>query len=149
VDQSIDILLAKQRHDGIIEGWHGDGNSARTAIMYALMKTQGVTASPWREDLQLGAVSLGDDAIAISLECEWPWNGSLRFDRPRHSEYFQMPYDYPRLNQFAEWFVVEADAQYEVGRLGEEPAEISGPDLRNFSVSITPEEPLRLLVRRK
>ena len=24
-----------QKPDGIIEGWHGDGNFARTAIMYA------------------------------------------------------------------------------------------------------------------
>ena len=32
------------RSYGVIEGWHGDGNFARTTIMYCLWKTQGVTA---------------------------------------------------------------------------------------------------------
>ncbi|MGC9329289.1 MAG: hypothetical protein ACP5I1_16770, partial [Candidatus Hinthialibacter sp.] len=54
VDDSMDILLAKQRPDGIIEGWHGDGNFARTALMYALWKTQGVHILPWRADVAYG-----------------------------------------------------------------------------------------------
>ncbi len=45
VEQSMDYIFSKQRDDGIIEGWHGDGNSARTALMYALWKTQGITNS--------------------------------------------------------------------------------------------------------
>jgi hypothetical protein len=37
-------MWAKQKPDGVIEGWHGDGNFARTSLMYALMKTQGCRA---------------------------------------------------------------------------------------------------------
>jgi len=29
VDQSMEYIFKKQRYDGVLEGWHGDGNSAR------------------------------------------------------------------------------------------------------------------------
>ncbi|MCG3200009.1 MAG: hypothetical protein GHCLOJNM_04538 [bacterium] len=118
VDSSMEILLAKQRPDGIIEGWHGDGNSARTAIMYALWKTQGVTLSPWREDIQLGAARDESGALHVSIKTEWPWTGTIRFDRPRHAEYFHIPSDYARLNQFPEWFVAEPTGRYVLAREG-------------------------------
>jgi hypothetical protein len=149
VEDSMEILLAKQRHDGIVEGWHGDGNSARTAILYALMKTQGVTVSPWRADMKLGAVRLEDGGIAVYLGCEWPWTGSARFDIPRHSEYFRMPYDYPRLNQFAEWFAVEDRTEYEIRGLTDEAQTYSGRELRNLSLKVAPEENLQMVIRKK
>ena len=42
---------------GIIEGWHGDGNFARTSLMYCLWKTQGTYLKPWRPDVKWGAVA--------------------------------------------------------------------------------------------
>jgi len=77
-DDSIGFIYSKQRDDGIIEGWHGDGNSARTAMMYALWKTQGVSAAPWRDDLRLGAVRGADGGLILSLSGEWPWEGTLQ-----------------------------------------------------------------------
>ena len=77
------IMLAMQRADGIIGGWHGDGNFARTAIMYALWKQQGVTIQPWREDVRLGAV-LEDNVLQLQLTTDQPWTGRLVFDPPRH-----------------------------------------------------------------
>ncbi|MHC4996738.1 MAG: hypothetical protein ACYTGQ_16995, partial [Planctomycetota bacterium] len=56
IDDGIRKMWSKQTPDGVVEGWYGDGNSARTAIMYALMKTQGVTAQPWDTQLRYGAV---------------------------------------------------------------------------------------------
>jgi hypothetical protein len=53
-----------------VEGGHGDGNFARTTIMYCLWKTQGVTIQPWRDDVILGAVRTGKqfrEGIAIKL----------------------------------------------------------------------------------
>lgn len=51
VKEWLDLEIVKmwniQKPDGMIEGWHGDGNFARTTIMYCLWKTQGLTASPW------------------------------------------------------------------------------------------------------
>lgn len=98
---------------GIIEGWHGDGNFARTTIMYCLWKTQGVTAQPWRSDIQLGAVKIGDE-VMISLRADEDWQGTLKFDAPRHQTIMQMPTDWPRINQFPEWFTVNNDKVYQV-----------------------------------
>jgi hypothetical protein len=107
LDSQIPIMWRKQQPDGVIEGWHGDGNFARTSLMYALWKTQGLQARPWREDVRVGSVQQ-DGRLYISLAADKPWTGTLVFDRPRHREFLHLPLDYPRINQFPEWFVVEA-----------------------------------------
>ncbi|UCH14964.1 MAG: hypothetical protein JSV22_03110 [Bacteroidales bacterium] len=56
MDTSIRRMWNLQQPDGIIEGWYGDGNFARTSIMYCLWKTQGLTISNWNEDVSYGAV---------------------------------------------------------------------------------------------
>jgi hypothetical protein len=104
-DSQIRLMWSVQRPDGVIEGWHGDGNFARTSIMYALWKTQGLTVQPWRDDVRLGAV-LRDGQLHVILTAEQPWKGRVIFDRPRHKESLHLPMDYPRINQFPEWFVV-------------------------------------------
>ncbi len=116
LDSQIRILWDKQGPDGIIEGWHGDGNFARTTLMYVLWKSQGVTFEPWREDVRLGAVRQGD-AVVLSLGSDKPWTGRVRFDRPRHAENLQLPLDWPRINQFPEWFVVREGRSYTVADL--------------------------------
>jgi hypothetical protein len=118
VDQSMEFIFNKQRYDGILEGWHGDGNSARTALLWALSKTQGIAASPWRDDLRLGAVLEPDGSVRVFLATEWPWSGKLRFDRPRHDAPMYLPLDYPRINQFPEWFTAAPTQKYEVRRGG-------------------------------
>jgi len=111
IDAEIRTMWAKQKPDGVIEGWHGDGNSARTSIMYALWKTQGITFHPWREDVRLGTERKGD-ALHISLFAREPWKGRLVLDKARHRLHLRLPVDYPRINQFPEWFVAEADRSY-------------------------------------
>jgi hypothetical protein len=112
LDSEIKIMWAKQQEDGVIEGWHGDGNFARTTIMYCLWKTKGVYAKPWREDLELGATISGD-TLWVHLSAQEPWSGSIHFDVPRHSTFLHLPFDWPRINQFPEWFVVEKEATYQ------------------------------------
>jgi hypothetical protein len=56
MDTSIQKMWDLQQPDGIIEGWYGDGNFARTSIMYCLWKTQGLTIRNWNEDVIYGAV---------------------------------------------------------------------------------------------
>lgn len=107
------------RSSGVIEGWHGDGNFARTSIMYCLWKTQGVAAYPWRSDLQIGAVMENDDLL-ISLTLEKDWKGMLKFDTPRHKTIMNMPFDWPRINQFPEWFTPEKNGNYELIDVKEE-----------------------------
>lgn len=147
VEKSVPYILAKQRPDGIIEGWHGDGNSARTLLMYALWKTQGIAASPWRDDVKLGAVRGDDGAIHIAIRSEFPWHGALRFDRQRHDEYFHMPLDYPRINQFPEWYTVEPAKRYEVIRDGEGPVVVEGKELWNCPIALEAGQSVRLTVR--
>jgi hypothetical protein len=147
VDRSMAFLFNKQRADGILEGWHGDGNSARTALLWALAKTQGIAASPWRDDLRLGAARLPDGTVQVVLAGDWPWSGQLRFDRPRHRDRMYLPFDYPRINQFPEWFTADPTHDYEV-KIGEEPARIvKGHDLYALPLKAGAGETLRITVR--
>jgi hypothetical protein len=149
VDQSMALLLAKQQPNGIVEEWYGDGNSARTALMYALWKTQGVSASPWREDLQIGAEVDEQGGLRLYVEAGHPWEGALRFDRARHKEWLSMPFDYPRINQFPEWFVVDDAGRYEIkDQVSGEVETVSGAVLREWRVSVVPATPLKLSVKR-
>jgi hypothetical protein len=116
IDEQIRVMWGKQKQDGIVEGWHGDGNFARTSLMYALWKTQGITARPWRPDLRIGAVREGA-GICLHAYAETPWSGKLLFDAPRYRQNMKLPLDYPRINQFPEWFTVDAKKKYTVGGL--------------------------------
>jgi hypothetical protein len=131
IDSQMRLMWAKQQPSGIIEGWHGDGNGARTSIMYALWKTQGVTIQPWREDVCVGAVRDGQ-SVCVSLTAEKPWTGRIVFDRPRHKTNMHLPLDYPRINQFPEWFTTQADQKYTLRDMaGGAPRTLSGKELQD------------------
>ncbi len=113
MDSEIKVMWGKQLESGIIEGWHGDGNFARTTIMYNLWKSKGLYVQPWREDLILGAEQNGD-SLLISISAKKPWTGKLYFDKPRYKENMKLPIDWPRINQFPEWFTADKAAQYQL-----------------------------------
>lgn len=113
IDHQTRVLWDCQHADGVIEAWHGDGNFARTTLMYALWKTQGITIEPWRADVCFGAVRDGD-RLHLLLTSQAPWQGLVKFDRPRHRDWFRLPVDYPRINQFPEWFTAQAGRAYRV-----------------------------------
>jgi hypothetical protein len=131
IDTEIRSMWAIQKPDGVIEGWHGDGNFARTSLMYALWKTAGLTVQPWRADVRFGAVQQ-DRTLYVCLVADQDWSGRVVFDRPRHKVNLHLPLDYPRINQFPEWFTVEADRPYKVRNVTEgHPARqvaVPGPD---------------------
>ncbi len=145
-DQTVRKIWKKQRANGIIEGWYGDGNSARTSLMYALWKTQGIAAAPWRDDLRLGAVRGEDGSLYVLLHGDDQWSGALRFDRPRHQDWFSLPIDYPRINQFPEWFTVTDEAEYRIRVDDGEARTISGEALRHFPLRLKPGQTVRLVV---
>ncbi len=116
IDSEIRDMWSVQRPDGVVEGWHGDGNSARTAIMYAFWKTQGLSVAPWRADVRFGAAGHGD-TLCVSITADEPWTGKLIFDKPRHRLQMHLPIDYPRINQFPEWFTAEAAESYTIADL--------------------------------
>ncbi|MBC8468908.1 MAG: FAD-dependent oxidoreductase [Planctomycetes bacterium] len=113
MDSEIKIMWSMQKSSGIIEGWHGDGNFARTTIMYCLWKTKGLTIEPWSNDVIFGAV-LDGDALKISISSRRGYTGKIIFDSPRHKTIMKMPLDWPRINQFPEWFTAKAENRYAV-----------------------------------
>ena len=113
IDSEIKVMFGMQQPDGIVEGWHGDGNFARTALMYGLWKTQGARLSPWNPSLRLGAVALEKETYFV-LTTQSDWEGKLIFDPIRHKTILNLPVDYPRINQFPEWFTVDPQANYRI-----------------------------------
>jgi hypothetical protein len=149
IDSQTRLMWAFQKADGVIEGWHGDGNFARTSLMYALWKTQGATVQPWRADVRFGAVRDGG-TVYLSLIADQPWEGRLVFDQPRSKLLMHLPFDYTRINQFPEWFTAEADARYQVG-LGQSPkSDMSGVQLtEGISLKLAAGQPLLVEMRKR
>jgi len=129
-DRQIRMMWAIQKPDGVIEGWHGDGNVARTSLMYALWKTQGITLQPWRADVRIGAVR-DRGLVFLTLTADRPWSGRLVFDRPRHRLLMRLPFDYARINQFPEWFALDRDARYDIRKDRGQGREQTGAQLAN------------------
>jgi pimeloyl-ACP methyl ester carboxylesterase len=58
-----------------------------------------------------------------------------------------LPFDYPRINQFPEWFTADATGDYEIA-IGEGPARVvKGHDLYELPLKVKAGETLRLTVR--
>ncbi|GGW41880.1 hypothetical protein [Arenibacter certesii] len=111
MDSEIKVMWDMQKNNGIVSGVYPDGNFTRTSIMYSLWKTKGIHCSPWREDLKFGAEVNGED-LMIAIKADRPWKGKLTFDRQRHKEILHLPIDYPRINQFPEWFIADREKKY-------------------------------------
>jgi len=101
------------KDSGIIEGWYGDGNFARTTIMYSLWKTKGLTIDPWKSSVLYGAVS-DKNKLYVSIKSGKKWEGELVFDKMRYKVNMNLPLDYPRINQFPEWFSIGKTKKYKV-----------------------------------
>jgi len=149
IDSETKVMWSKQQPDGIIEGWHGDGNFARTTIMYCLWKTKGLTIRPWREDVLFGAV-LESNVLKISIRAEKHWKGKILFDTPRHQTVMKMPLDWPRINQFPEWFTVQSEKLYTLRDLTSNAKKIyTGRQLhQGIPINLQPGTEKHLLVSR-
>jgi hypothetical protein len=115
--------------------------------MYALWKTQGTSARPWRADLRFGAARRGQ-SLVLTVDADSAWRGVLRFDVPRHRTILGLPADWPRINSYPEWYTVDERARYRVldvatGRL----RTVTGEELaRGFPVEAQPRRQLRLQI---
>lgn len=148
LERILPIFLGKQRDDGIVEGWYGDGNYSRTAIMLGQYFTQGARCRPWRPDLRLGAVRDGN-RVLLAVSSETPWEGRVLFDIERHRAHFRLPSNYPRLNEFPEWFTVDPDKVYKV-RMGKTTREGRGFDLsQGLPVSVQPKQAVLIEISSK
>ena len=137
----------KRRGGGTIEGWYGDGNFARTSIMYSLWKTKGTHIQPWDRNVRLGAEVKGD-SLYIVMRSARDWKGQLYFDTPRHATQMKLPVDWPRINQFPEWFTASAGKRYRVTDVEEGTSrEVDGSALINgLEISLRPHQIRRMVV---
>jgi hypothetical protein len=113
IDSEMKTLIAFQQPGGIVEGWHGDGNWARTLLLYAMWKTQGCFLDGWQEGVKLGAARDGD-RLLVSIEAPRGWKGRLRFDYQRHRRTLNFDRNYVRLNEWPEWYTVDETVLYRV-----------------------------------
>ena len=150
IDSEIKVMWNKQQPSGIIEGWHGDGNFARTTIMYCLWKTAGTYLIPWSEELQIGAV-YKDSTLYLTIGSEKGWKGKLNFDRKRHIEFMHLPLDWPRINQFPEYFTVEKGSSYNISsNLSHKDQIISGKELmEGIPLKIRAGRQIKLIIRQE
>ena len=149
VEHEINRMFSFQKPDGTIEGWWGDGNFCRTALMYAFYNTSGAYCRPWREDLLLAGSREGD-GLEIYLRASKPWSGELHLDPPRHRTYLGLPSDYPRINAFPEWYTVDPLEIYQVTINGGKTGRVLGQELiEGYPVELRAMKALRLNIRRK
>ncbi|MCC6730012.1 MAG: acetylxylan esterase [Chthonomonadales bacterium] len=138
LDAILPVFLGKQQDSGVVEGWYGDGNYARTALMAAFYFTRGATCHPWRDDLRFGAVTEGK-GVRLALRADRAWEGRVRFDTPRHRLHMRLPLNYPRLNEFPEWFTADPDATYRVRVDGGAWRTVGGAELaRGLALTASP-----------
>jgi hypothetical protein len=141
VDDEIEVMLDKQDDSGFVEQWYLDGNYIRTALLYATYKTGGITSSPWQQDVRVGAAYDSDNGeLYVHVSADTDWEGTLQFDVPRHRVFWNLPFEYPRLNGTPEWFTVEPERAYTIVDLGTgEESTYSGQQLAaGLAVDLSP-----------
>jgi hypothetical protein len=150
LDSEIRVLWNFQKPDGMIEGWHGDGNFARTTIMYCLWKTQGIVPKPWKPDLKIGAVT-ENGKLKIAVTCDSGWEGKLVFDSPRYRDKMHYPFDYPRINQYQQWFTIHTQEIYtlESGKTGKTKTFKGNELIHGLPVSVRQGEVVYLTLSQK
>jgi len=107
IESEIKVMLAMQQPDGNIENWYGEGNFNRTAMLYALMKTQGCRPERWTPGLEIGAVRRGPHLHLTVSDV-----ARVQFDFARHRRVLNFARNYVRLNEFPEWYTVDENTLY-------------------------------------
>ncbi|MCK5730939.1 MAG: hypothetical protein KAH68_07685, partial [Draconibacterium sp.] len=77
------------------------------------------------------------------------WSGKLVFDAQRHKTILNLPIDYPRINQFPEWFTAKPGENYSIVSSKKEiSGEYSGKDLLSgISIELKSGEKLVIAVQ--
>ena len=139
IESEMKVMLAMQKPNGHVENWYGEGNFNRTAMLYALMKSQGVRPQHWVPGVRVGAVRQGE---TLYLSVVTPTARVIQFDYARHSRTLNLDKNYVRLNEFPEWYTVDENRLYRLHdgrtervRLGSELIEGIEMGAGNWTVS--------------
>jgi hypothetical protein len=112
IDSEMKVMLGMQQPDGHIENWYGEGNFNRTALLYALMKSQGVRPEHWKPGMRIGAVR---DGAKLFLSMDAREDTAIHMDFARHRRILNLDKNYIRLNEFPEWYIVDENTLYRLG----------------------------------
>jgi hypothetical protein len=115
IESEMRVMLGMQRADGHVEDWYGEGNFNRTALLYAYMKSLGVRPARWEPGVGVGSARDGDRLI-VSIAA--PSARRIQFDYARHRRVLNLRLNLVRLNEFPEWFTVDENTLYRIGRPG-------------------------------
>jgi hypothetical protein len=113
VDRQAATLFGAQDAEGRVEDRYLDGNFVRTALLYAAWQSQGFLPDRWEPGLMIGAAPDGACTVVV-LASAHNWQGRLLVDAPRHRTHLRLPINYPRLNEWPEWFTAESGRAYRV-----------------------------------
>lgn len=113
VDRQAGTLFGAQQDSGRVEDRYLDGNFIRTALLYAAWQSHGVRLDPWESGAMLGAAPR-QECLTVALTTGQAWSGRVIFDAPRHRLHLGLPLNYPRLNEWPEWFAAEPGRSYQV-----------------------------------
>jgi hypothetical protein len=105
VDDQMVHLYDFQRPDGFVDRGYLDGNFIRTCMMYADLRSGGFTVQPWRPDVMVGFARDASGHAVVVVTNKQSYNGMLKADEARHKTVMKLPWDWPRLNSWPEWFV--------------------------------------------
>jgi hypothetical protein len=144
VDQQIAVLYGFQSDSGLVTEQNIDGNFIRTTLLYALYLTQGARLEPWTDGVSLGAVRDGA-CLQLHLHAEAPWTGRLVLDGERHRANLNLPADYPRINQWPEWYSVQSGRSYLLtGRAGRRARHTAAELTSGVPLQLEPGQPQAL-----
>jgi hypothetical protein len=148
VDEQVAVLYGFQHANGSVTDENIDGNFVRTVLLYGLSLTRGTRIEPWSPTVALGAAPDGG-CLRVHLHASDLWRGELLFDVPRHRLNVKLDTDYPRLNQWPEWWTVEQDRRYAVTLQDGTTLNVEGSTLASgLPITVAPGSAFELLVCR-
>lgn len=146
VDEQVAVLYGFQQDNGSVTDENIDGNFVRTVLLYGLSLTRGARIEPWSPTVALGAAPDGA-CLRVHLHASDLWRGELLFDVPRHRLNVKLDTDYPRLNQWPEWWTVERDRRYAVTLQDGTRLDVEGSTLASgLPITVAPGSAFELLV---
>jgi hypothetical protein len=146
VHEQIAVFYGFQHPDGAVTDENIDGNFVRTALLYGLWLTQGARVEPWSPGVSLGT-AVDRDCLQLHLHADTAWTGRLRLDTPRHRQHLGLAEDYPRLNEWPEWWTVEPDREYAVTLPDGQKIQTDGGQLAaGLPLTLTPATEYRIRV---
>ena len=88
------------------------------------------------------------NAVYITLSSPKAWSGKLVFGGQWHKQNLHLPFDYPRINQFQEWFPIEANKSYELTIDGKSLKVKGSVLLAGYPLQLKPQQTIQVRCKR-